>query len=62
MTIVVKSYEQHGVDVFVGVLTKNIPNKLALIGLRPGLLSEVPSGLGVTDRPCSFFFPTRNAL
>jgi hypothetical protein len=23
-------------DVFVGVLEKNIPNKLALMGLRPG--------------------------
>jgi len=32
-------------DDFVGVLKKNIPNKLALMGLRPGLSSAVPSGL-----------------
>jgi hypothetical protein len=29
-------------DVFVGVLKKNIPRKLALMGLRPGLSSAVP--------------------
>jgi hypothetical protein len=28
-------------DDFVGVLTKSIPNKLALMGLRPGLISVV---------------------
>jgi hypothetical protein len=27
---------------FVGILTKNILNKLALMGLRPGLSSAVP--------------------
>jgi hypothetical protein len=29
-------------DVFVGILTKNILNKLALMGLRPALSSAVP--------------------
>jgi hypothetical protein len=29
-------------DDFVGILTKNILNKLALMGLRPGLSSAVP--------------------
>jgi hypothetical protein len=29
-------------DDLVGVLTKNIQNKLALMGLRPGLSSAVP--------------------
>ena len=32
-------------DVFVVSLKKNIPNKVALMGLRPGLSSAVPSGL-----------------
>src|ERR1700722_7696980 len=32
-------------DDFVGVLTENIPNKLALMGRLPRLLSGVPSGL-----------------
>jgi hypothetical protein len=32
-------------DGFVGVLKKNIPNKLALMGLRPGLSSAVATGL-----------------
>jgi len=31
-------------DVFVGVLTKNIPNKLALMGRSSGLLSRRPLG------------------
>jgi hypothetical protein len=29
-------------DNFVGIMTKNILNKLALLGLRPGLLSARP--------------------
>jgi len=29
-------------DDFVGILKKNIPNKVALMGLRPGLSSAVP--------------------
>jgi hypothetical protein len=32
-------------DVFLEVLKKKIPNKLALMGLRPGLSSAVPQGL-----------------
>jgi hypothetical protein len=32
-------------DDFMGVLTKKIQDKLALMGLRPGLLSNVPTGL-----------------
>jgi hypothetical protein len=32
-------------DDFVGILTKNILNKLAPMGLRPGLSSAVPAGL-----------------
>ena len=31
-------------DDFVGVLKKNIPNKLALMGRSPGLSSAVPTG------------------
>jgi hypothetical protein len=31
-------------DNFVEIMTKNILNKLALLGLRPGLLSAVPTG------------------
>ena len=34
-------------DDSVGVLTKNILDKLALMGLRPGLLSAVPTGLNL---------------
>jgi hypothetical protein len=37
-------------DDFVGILTKNILNKLALMGLRPGLLSAVPTGLRSVNR------------
>jgi hypothetical protein len=43
-------------DDFVEVLKKNIPHKLALMGLCPGLArfrdSDVPAGL---DDPVSFF-------
>ena len=47
---------------FVGVLTKKIPNKLALMGLRPGLLSDVPSGLSRphTDSGSSFICRRRS--
>ena len=43
-------------DVFVGMLTKNIPNKLALMGLRPGLSSvkfSRPSGTHFANRQVS---------
>src|SRR6266481_720620 len=32
-------------DDFVGGLKKNTPNRITLVGLHPGLRSDVPSGL-----------------